>query len=87
MAPSPTGSTPRRWPATVSKSWRAGAPLARKQAGIACYASQVLSEDGNRPVLPASFLAHFARPVEVFLPPQVIGGQASRHSSPVYGGR
>ncbi len=63
------------------------ATLARKQAGIACYASQVLSEDGNRPVLPASFLAHFARPVEVFLPPQVIGGQASRHSSPVYGGR
>ena len=42
---------------------------ARKQAGLAAYASQVRSEDGNRPVLPAGFLAHFARPAEVFLLP------------------
>jgi len=42
--------------------------LARKQAALACYVSQVQPEDGQRPVLPDTFLAHFARPVEVFLP-------------------
>lgn len=42
--------------------------LARKQAALACYVSQVEPEDGQRPVLPASFLSHFARPAEVFLP-------------------
>jgi len=41
--------------------------LARKQAGIAAYASQIHAEDGNRPVLPADFLTHFTRPAEVFL--------------------
>ncbi len=41
----------------------------RKQAGLAAYASQVQPEDGNRPVLPVAFLAHFARPAEVFLLP------------------
>ncbi|MED5394727.1 MAG: PIG-L family deacetylase [Actinomycetota bacterium] len=41
--------------------------LARKQAGIAAYASQIHAEDGNRPVLPAGFLTHFTRPAEVFL--------------------
>ncbi len=46
-----------------------GGLLARKQAGIAAYTSQIHSEDGNRPVLPADFLTHFTRPAEVFLFP------------------
>ena len=41
---------------------------ARKQAGIAAYASQVRPADGHRPILPAGFLEHFARDSEVFLP-------------------
>ena len=44
-----------------------GGLLVRKRAGIAAYASQIHAEDGNRPVLPADFLAHFSRPAEVFL--------------------
>ena len=48
---------------------RAGGLHARKQAGLAAYASQIQPEDGNRPVLPAGFLAHFTRPAEVFLLP------------------
>ncbi len=40
----------------------------RKQAALACYVSQVQPEDGQRPVLPKSFLDHFARSAEVFLP-------------------
>ena len=43
--------------------------LHRKRAGIAAYASQVRPEDGNRPVLPPEFLAHFTRLAEVFLLP------------------
>ncbi len=39
----------------------------RKQAGISAYSSQIRPEDGNRAVLPSRFLAHFARPAEVFL--------------------
>ena len=46
-----------------------GGLLARKRAGIAAYVSQIQAEDGNRPVLPADFLAHFTRPAEVFLLP------------------
>ena len=41
---------------------------ARKQAGIAAYASQVRPADGHRPILPAGFLEHFARNSEGFLP-------------------
>jgi len=48
---------------------RDGSLHGRKQAGLAAYTSQVQPEDGNRPVLPAGFLAHFARPAEVFLLP------------------
>ncbi len=40
----------------------------RKQKGINCYTSQIQSEDGYRPVLPPTFLEHFERQVEVFLP-------------------
>ncbi|MDG2427443.1 MAG: PIG-L family deacetylase [Acidimicrobiales bacterium] len=43
--------------------------LHRKLAGIDAYASQVNPEDGNRPVLPPEFLAHFSRSSEVFLFP------------------
>ncbi len=46
-----------------------GVLLARKQAGISAYASQIHGEDGNRPVLPTDFLTHFTRPAEVFLLP------------------
>ena len=42
--------------------------MRRKQEGISCYASQIQSEDGYRPVLPSTFLEHFSRQVEVFLP-------------------
>ncbi len=42
--------------------------MRRKQEGINCYISQIKSEDGHRPVLPHSFLEHFSRQVEVFLP-------------------
>ena len=41
--------------------------MARKRAGLAAYTSQVLVEDGHRPVLPTEFLAHFTRSDEVFL--------------------
>ncbi len=41
--------------------------MARKRAGLATYTSQILVEDGHRPVLPASFVAHFTRSDEVFL--------------------
>jgi LmbE family N-acetylglucosaminyl deacetylase len=42
--------------------------MRRKQEGINCYTSQIQSEDGYRPVLPTTFLEHFERQVEVFLP-------------------
>ena len=42
--------------------------MRRKQKGINCYSSQIEPEDGYRPVLPHSFLEHFSRQVEIFLP-------------------
>ena len=41
--------------------------MARKRAGLAAYTSQILVEDGHRPVLPAGFMDHFMRSDEVFL--------------------
>mgnify|MGYP006082328581 CR=1 FL=1 len=43
--------------------------LQRKLDGIDAYVSQINPEDGNRPVLPPGFLAHFSRSSEVFLSP------------------
>jgi LmbE family N-acetylglucosaminyl deacetylase/SAM-dependent methyltransferase len=55
------------------------AAAARRATALACYRSQTLAlsgEEGDEPILPAGFAAHFARPFDVLLDPRGIAADS-----------